>query len=207
MPSSGRHDHHFLRILDAVEAGRTVTQRSLAHDLGIAVGLANLLIKHLVRKGWVRVTHIKPNRVRYLITPAGITEKAKMTRDYFEANVDFYRQTRERVRERFMCLSTMWNADGADGGAKRVVFYGAGEVAEIGYICLVETDLQLVGVVDPAAVRMFFGMKVHRPDQVAGLTIGGQPFDRLVVMSFGDEQVLDKEVAALRLPPERVFFL
>ena len=70
--SSTRYDRYSLRILDVVAADRAVTQRSLARDLGIALGLTNLLIKRLVRKGWMRVTHISPNRVRYLITPAGI---------------------------------------------------------------------------------------------------------------------------------------
>ena len=43
-------------------------------DMGIALGLINLLVRRLVRKGWVRIIRIKPNRVRYLLTPVGIAE-------------------------------------------------------------------------------------------------------------------------------------
>jgi hypothetical protein len=42
--------------------------------MGIALGLTNLLVRRLVHKGWVRIIRIKLNRVRYLLTPAGIAE-------------------------------------------------------------------------------------------------------------------------------------
>ncbi len=69
MPS---HDHHTRRILTRIEAGDKISQRSLAKELGIALGLTNLLIRRLVKKGWVKVINVRPNRVRYLITPTGI---------------------------------------------------------------------------------------------------------------------------------------
>ena len=68
------HEEHSLKILDAFESDHDVSQRLLSNRLGIALGLTNLLVKRLVRKGWVQVSNIKPNRVRYLITPAGIAE-------------------------------------------------------------------------------------------------------------------------------------
>ena len=204
MSSTSTHEKHSLRILDAFESNHYVSQRSLAGELGIALGLTNLLVKRLVRKGLVRVTNIKPNRVRYLITPAGIVEKTRMSRAYFGASVQFYGQTRDRIRQQFAALSASWPDDGTP---KRIVFYGASEVAEIGYICLVETDLQLVGVADVARTKPFFGLSVCSPEHFSGLTLKGQPFDRLVVMSFGDPDELLSEIRALGVPPDCVFWL
>src|SRR5450759_1891723 len=48
------------RILDAVESDHGVLQRSLAKELGIALGLTNLLVRRLVRKGWVPVIRCVP---------------------------------------------------------------------------------------------------------------------------------------------------
>jgi len=194
-----------MRILDAVESDQCVSQRSLASDLGIAVGLTNLLIKRLVRKGCVRVNNIKPNRVRYCITPTGLAEKARMSRAYFERSVDFYSQTRDRIRERFMSLSSQWVAP--EGAGKRIAFYGAGEVAEIGYICLAETDLHLVGVIDPVRRRPFFGLEVSAPEDVTGLQLGGQSFQWLAVMSFGDVDTLRDEIRAMGFRTDRVFWM
>ena len=207
MSSAPAHEHHSRRILDAFASDLGVSQRSLARELGIALGLTNLLIKRLVRKGWVRVIHIKPNRVRYLITPAGIAEKSRISRAYFEASVKFYRQTRDHIQKQFSVLSAGWQNAGTLGLPKRIVFYGAGEVAEIGYICLVDTDLQLVGVADVAPTKAFFGLSVCSPEHFSGLALKGQPFDRLVVMSFADPVELRVEILALRVPLDRVFWL
>ena len=200
------HDHHVRRILDAVESQPDVSQRSLSRELGVALGLTNLLVGRVVRKGWVRVIHVKPNRLRYFLTPAGIAEKSRMSRAYLEASVQFYRQTRDRIRLQFSALSATWPGNGS-APPKRIVFYGAGEVAEIGYICLADTDLQLVGVVDPVRTKPFFGFSVCAPEQLDGDALDGQPFDRLVVMSFGDTDALRAEVVALRVPSDLVFWL
>jgi hypothetical protein len=207
--NGSHHEEHFRRILDAFESDQTASQRSLAKNLGIALGLTNLLIKRLVRKGWVRVIRIKPNRVAYLITPAGIAEKARMSRAYFGASVHFYRETRDRIQQTFMAVSSGWPS--ADGAApKRIVFYGAGEVAEIGYICLADTDLHLVGVVDDERQKPFFGLSVAPPTALDGLMLGDQPFDRLIVMSFGDAEPPDALIAPLlsrRVPIDCVTWL
>ena len=131
-----------------------------------------------------------------------------MSRAYFDASVQFYRQTRDRIQQQFSALSTGWPNDGTPGlPPKRIVFYGAGEVAEIGYICLAETDLQLVGVADVAPTKPFFGLSVCSPEHFSGLALKGQPFDRLVVMSFGNPDALRAEILALRVPLDRVFWL
>ena len=204
--SATNHETHTLRILDAIESDHFVSQRTLAGDLGIALGLTNLLVKRLVRKGWIKVTHVKSNRVRYLITPAGIIEKGRMSRAYFEKSVLFYRQTRDRIRQQFAVLSAGWPPGEAP---KRIVFYGAGEVAEIGYVCLIETDLTLVGVSDTAPSKPFFGLSVHLPEHFSGLALQGQPFDRLVVMSFRNADKLWAEMVdrGVGVPFDRVFWL
>lgn len=207
MPSTAPHEHHTRRILDAFESDHRVSQRSVAKELGIAVGLTNLLVKRLVRKGWVRVIRIKPNRVGYLLTPAGIAEKSRMSRDYFDSIVGFYRQTRDRIQQRFAVLSSEWPDETASGGSKRIVFYGAGEVAEIGYICLADTDLELVGVVDKTRTKRFFHLTVCAPEHLESRTLNGQPFDRLVIMSFGYTDELRADILAMRVPPRHVFWL
>lgn len=200
------HEEHSLKILDAFESNHDVSQRSLANNLGIALGLTNLLVKRLVRKGWVQVSNIKPNRVRYLITPTGIAEKTRLSREYFDSSLHFYRKTRSRIQEQFATLSHEWPTNGMTT-QKRVVFYGAGEVAEIGYVCLPETDLQLVGVVDPGGASRFFNLSVSAPAALDGLSLNGESFGRLVVMSFGNPESLRAEMQALSVPHECVFWL
>jgi hypothetical protein len=186
-----------------------VSQRSLARSLGIALGLTNLLLHRLVRKGWVRMIQIKPNRVSYLLTPAGLSEKARMSRLYLESSVKFYAEARNRISERFVALSKECSS-GVDrnGEETRIVFYGTGEVAEIGYICLQETDLRLIGVVDDKNRKSrFFNVSVFPAADLNGREVNGMPFDRLVVMSFNGFERTAQALRSANVPADCVHWL
>jgi hypothetical protein len=176
-----------------------------------------MLLHRLVRKGWVRMIRVRPNRVRYLLTPAGIAEKARITQAYLRNTLSFYAQARNRIRERFDVLSATFNdlpgngngsgnGHAVESGEKRIVFYGAGEVAEIGYICLQETDLGLVAVVDDKATR-FFNVPVYARSELKPTCVGERPYDRLVVMSFADAKALREKMAGLDIEESRLFWL
>lgn len=68
-----------LRVLTDVSSDGFVTQRRLAKRYGLALGLTNLLIRRLVRKGYIKIVNLQRNRIRYLITPTGLMEKARLT--------------------------------------------------------------------------------------------------------------------------------
>src|SRR4051812_42552228 len=97
-----RHGRHMRGILLELESGEAVSQRRLSDRLGIALGLTNLLLRRVIAKGWVKVVHVQRNRVRYLLTPAGIAAKVHLTREYLEGTLHFYADARERVAERFI---------------------------------------------------------------------------------------------------------
>src|SRR5256712_8153017 len=88
-----------LKILTEISDGGDVTQRRLARSLGIALGLTNLYLKRLARKGYIKITTIPPNRLKYLVTPRGIKEKTRLTYEYMSFSLLLYRQTRDRLRE------------------------------------------------------------------------------------------------------------
>jgi hypothetical protein len=202
-------DDYARRILAQVEAGRGVSQRSLASNAGIALGLTNLVLRNLVRKGWVRISRVKPNRVRYLITATGIAEKARMSSSYFAYTTRFYAEARERVRERFATLSTTWPLDGEGGSdEKKIAFYGATEVAEIGYVCLQETDLKITAVFDGDGTRRFLGTPVRAVAHLAA-PAQWQHFGILVVMAFDAAMVAEarEHLSSVGFPSDRIFWI
>jgi DNA-binding MarR family transcriptional regulator len=195
------------RILIELESTAPITQRSIASELGIAVGLNNLLMRRLVKKGWIQVKRVSARRIRYQITPAGMLAKARLSRQYFLASLSFYRECRERVRERLAAAAAGLVQRGGADARKDIVFYGAGEVAEVAYVCLQETPLALVGIVDPAVTRTFFGLPVLPPTELSHATLGGKPFALLIVMPSQDEEQVRRVLAAQGVAPERVFWL
>jgi DNA-binding MarR family transcriptional regulator len=196
-----KHDLHTRQLLAQVEAGNGHSQRSLSRELGIALGLTNLLLRRVVRKGWVKATNIQRNRVRYLITPAGIAEKARISREYLASSIKLYSEARARIQRLLSGLSRDWPSQLPD---KSVVFFGAGEVAEIGYVCLYETDLRLVGVVDNTRTTPFFGIPVHTVDHLSPLGVDGVPYGRIIVMSFADDAAIRQMLDARGIPSELV---
>jgi hypothetical protein len=198
------HENHFRKLLEEIEAGHGRSQRSLASQLGIALGLTNLLLKQVLRKGWIRIVQIRPNRVAYLITPTGMAEKAQMSRDYLRHSARSYASARDRLLDALSGVSAAWPDHGPPC---RVAFYGAGEIAEIGYVCLQSTRLTLVGVVDETRTTPFFGLPVRRPHELEAQSLAGIPFDRLMVMDLDSLEAVERALETAGVPADAVFWL
>jgi DNA-binding MarR family transcriptional regulator len=86
-------------LLEQIENDPNVTQASLATHLGVAVGTVNWHIKRMIAKGYVKVKRAERRKLRYIITPEGITFRAHLTIDYIEQSFLLYRNIRKRVHE------------------------------------------------------------------------------------------------------------
>jgi DNA-binding MarR family transcriptional regulator len=203
--SPNRRHLHTREILERLEAGESVSQRSLSRDLGIALGLTNLLLRQMARKGWVRLRRLKANRVRYLITPSGVAEKARLSRDHLRETIRFYAEARNRLRTIFAPLAM---EAGATAVPLRVVFWGAGEVAEVAFICLQDSSLVLVAVIDDNRVgNRFFGYEVRPSQSVEGLHVAGEPFDRIIVFPGADAASVHQRLGEVGRGADRVLAL
>lgn len=190
------------QVLQAIASGGRVTQRSLSRDLGVALGLTNLLVRRLVAKGYVKVSRIGTRHIRYLMTAAGWEALTHATRQSLENTVQLYTQTREQIRSSLAAISERCDTDRC--GQKRVVFYGAGDIAEIAYVSLQRTDLTLVGVVDDRRTGRFFDVEICQPEQLAAETIGTVPYGHVVVTSLRHADAIRARIEGLGVPPERV---
>jgi len=158
MDSTARRE---LKLLEAVEADSRVTQRSLATKLGIALGLTNIYLKRLVRKGYIKCVNVQSNRLSYLITPRGIAEKARLTYEFMDYSMHLYAEVRQHLRT---ALQECAKID------RRVAIYGRGEPAELAYLSLREFGLEPVAIFDEDNAHEFLGIPVRRigeHDQVA----------------------------------------
>ena len=144
-----------LGLLAAVEREESVTQRSLAGELGIALGLANAYLKRAAHKGWIKVQQVPPNRYAYYVTPQGFAEKARLTAEYLSSSLTFFRRAKDQIGE---ALEGFAAAD-----RRKVVLIGVSELAEIAALCQLQIDVELVGIVDPKSHKdTFAGLPVVR---------------------------------------------
>ncbi|MEQ1656401.1 MAG: winged helix-turn-helix transcriptional regulator [Nitrospira sp.] len=144
-----------LILLTELERDGAVTQRSLAIKLGVALGLTNLYVKRLARKGYVKVTTIPSHRIRYLLTPQGFAEKSRLTYLYMQYSLSHYRDMRARLRDVLSRVTVV--------GGRRIVIFGTSEFAEMAYLSLREMDMELVGFVSDGAAGTFLSYPVSHP--------------------------------------------
>lgn len=190
------------QILQAIASGRRITQRSLSNDIGVALGLTNLLIRRLVAKGYVKIAGMGTRHIRYLMTAAGREALGHATRQSIENTVHLYTETREQIRTSLTGLSERCEPDAA--GQKRVVFYGAGDVAEIAYVSLQSTDLKLVGVVDDRRTGRFFDLEICSPEQLTANSLGSASYAHVVVTSVKHAETIRARLDARAVPRSRV---
>jgi DNA-binding transcriptional regulator LsrR (DeoR family) len=133
-------DEIVLGVLDVVEKDSAVTQRSVASELGIAVGLANAYLKRCIRKGLIRVRQIPPRRYSYYLTPQGFAEKSRLTASYLAHSFSFFRQARSQCAMLF--------AEAAGRGQRRLGLVGKGDLAEIASLVIREFQLDIAGIID-----------------------------------------------------------
>jgi hypothetical protein len=200
-PSETEHDR---QILQAIASGNRVTQRSLSRELGVALGLTNLLVRRLVGKGYVKMAGMGTRHVRYLMTPAGWEALGHVTRLSMANTVNLYTQTREHIRLSLAAISEGCETDSS--GQKRVVFYGAGDAAEIAYVSLHRTDLTLVGVVDDRRRGKFFNLTIHDPSCLSAETLDGMLYSRVIVATIRQSvtDAIRARISERGIPPEKV---
>ncbi len=131
-----------LHILENIEKNPEITQADLAAQLGVAVGSVNWYLKRLVKKGYVKVTRMQRRRLRYLITPQGISEKTRLTGSFMQASLKWYRKTRS--------ASKAFLAEIKEAGYDTVCIEGDGDLAEVVYLSCLEADVKVKEEIDPA---------------------------------------------------------
>jgi predicted transcriptional regulator len=68
-------DRIVLGLLTSVEADGARSQRRIAAELGVALGLVNAYFKRSIKKGLVKVGQVPARRYAYYLTPQGFSEK------------------------------------------------------------------------------------------------------------------------------------
>jgi DNA-binding MarR family transcriptional regulator len=190
-----------LGLLTSIERDSAVTQRKLAGDLGIALGLANAYLRRCVRKGLVKVSQVPLNRYAYYLTPQGFAEKSRLTAEYLAVSFDFFRRARRDTSELLrQCAKRGW---------RRVALYGAGELAEIAALSAGDSGVDIICVVDSAATgKRCAGLAVVADFAAAKRRAAPHEIDGIVLTDTRSPQASFERLCALAaqggFPPDRV---
>ena len=146
-------EYRSLLVLDEISKNGDVTQRDLSKNLGIALGLVNSYIKNLALKGYITISTIPSKRYKYYLTPTGFTEKTRLTYEHLKNFTNLYRVARRDFGRLFRDMES--------SGIKKIAFCGVDEIAEIAFLSLKETTLELAAIADDEKEgAKFFGQGI-----------------------------------------------
>lgn len=191
MDLQGQRD---LVLLSELDRNGGATQRTLASKLGVALGLTNLYLKRLARKGYIKIMTIPRNRIRYLLTSQGFAEKSRLTYQYMQYSLSYYRDMRGRLND---MLSTLEWTHG-----QRVAICGTGELAELAYLALREMNVNCVGFVDGNTRESFLSCPVSSPDGISGWQL-----DRVLIADFDHAETYEEQLVRSGIPREKLLRL
>lgn len=174
---SFENDRIVLGLLNSVGQGAT-SQRRIAAELGVALGLVNAYFKRCVTKGLVKVSEAPARRYAYYLTPHGFSEKARLTVEYFSSSFSFFRQAKADCALIFEAAKAR--------NFRNLVLFGESDLAEIAILSAVESGASILAVVDEhSALQSFAGRPVvSRFSEVSGR------FDAVVVTGLSSASEL-----------------
>ncbi|MCF7853981.1 MAG: winged helix-turn-helix domain-containing protein [Candidatus Pacebacteria bacterium] len=184
-----KHNLYELDILKHVEETPRLNNRMAARKLGVSVKLAHQLLKRMVSKGLLHVKEVHSRRWDYFLTPRGVAEKTRLTLEFLDFSMHFYREARRRSSQ--LCR------DLAEAGKSRIAFLGAGDLAEIVYLGVQEWGLDLVAVYDDNDQATFMNRTV-RP--IRDMSSDGS--DAIIVCMYNAGQPMGKQYLPEAVPRE-----
>lgn len=181
-----------LQILEEIDNSHSPTQRDLAKKLDMSLGLVNSFIKRLARKGHLKITTISRKRVSYILTPKGFAEKSRLTFEFIQYSLHFYKSALRSLEDLLSELE--------ERGVKKVVFFGASDLAEIAFISLKATDIKLTGVVDDLKKgKRFLDFTIKPIAELSKLE-----FDRIIITTIDSKEDIFNRLLQERIPRQKI---
>lgn len=125
-----------LHLLSALDQNPEISQRKLASDLGIALGLINTYLKKCMVKGWVRVSQVSAKRLGYFLTAEGFSEKSKMVKECIARSLGFFRDAKIQCDSIFEICEQK--------GFKKIALIGDGDLKEIARLVASVHDIEIL---------------------------------------------------------------
>jgi len=105
------------QVLNHLHENETTNQRLIAQRTGLSLGSVNILIKKMTRKGLVKVEKLNSRTMRYILTPKGMQEKARLTYNYV-------RQSYKQILKINQALNEVITGHNLQGDGGPLLLYG-----------------------------------------------------------------------------------
>lgn len=98
-----REDPDQFNVLRKIKSKPNSSQRELASELGFSLGKLNYCLKALKKKGLIKIKNFQNNSNKlgyaYILTPSGVTAKARLTLNFMKRKMNEYDELRKELKK------------------------------------------------------------------------------------------------------------
>jgi len=123
-------------FLNIIHQEKNLSQRKLSKKLGISLGLTNIILKRLAKKGYIKIQGLDGRKVRYILTPKGFSEKFKRSYYYTLRTISEIAKIKRKIQELIL--------EEYKKGNKDFIIEGKGELADLIEVVFRQLKLQNV---------------------------------------------------------------
>lgn len=184
-------------ILDMIEKNSNITQREMSKTIGIAVSMVNDYLDEYEKKGFIKRKYLSTKNVEYIITKKGIERIKVLNIWYLKSTHSIYQSAKNDI---FIFLNQIINR-----GFKKILLYGAGEVAEI--ILQVMNDditipIDVIAVIDDDISKQqkpFVNLPVISINE-----INNYLHDSILISSYTHHEAIKQNLMDVNYPTEQI---
>ena len=112
-----------IKIIEEIAKNKGITQRELSRRAGISLGMVNMSLKRLAKKGYVKIRGMNRRSLEYVLTPKGFSEKAQKSYRYFRNTLASLKKMKKKINTLILTEYSQ--------GERNFFILGDGELADI----------------------------------------------------------------------------
>lgn len=127
-------DSKELKLIVEISKNGNTTQRGLSERTDLSLGMVNLILKRLIRRGYIKSKGLNAKKVEYFLTPKGFTEKVRKSYSYIFKTINLVKVIQDEIRKIIL--------NEYKKGVRDFVVLGGGSLADQVNLVLSELNLE-----------------------------------------------------------------
>ncbi len=183
-------------ILNMLSKNSKISQRDISESLGIAVSMVNMYLAKYEELGYLTRSYKTPKDVEYLITEKGISRKEELNIGYLSDTQKLYSEAKENIIDKLRVIN--------ENGYHKIIFYGAGEVAEIMLSILNDKYLEfdVLAIIDDNIEKQ--GKKLVGKDIISLDDIYEYTFDGIIISAYTNDKKIYQKLIDKNISEEKI---
>lgn len=186
-------------ILDTIDKNKNITQREISRIVGISVSMVNQYLTEYETTGYVVKNYLSVKTIEYFLTDKGVERMKVLNIGYLTATQSVYKASKS---ETMIFIDKL-----IEKGFKRLIFYGAGDVAEI-LLQTINDDnsipIQVAGVIDDDINKqnnVIVNNKIQTIDSIESIN-----HDAIMIASYNHHEKILEKLLNKNYPIDRIVY-